>query len=463
MHRAPALLRTARTCRSAIISTRPAGTRGSTIVTAWGVSTWTVTALARRPARTSIDRLPRSHRTGINRTPGNRARRTRRHPRTRRRRSTWRRRTLRQSRHHVGSGRHHRPCLRLPCQIRLGRRTQRLRGRGRRTRRSRPDGLRPQRRRKAGQVGSGRPRRTRRRHRSWRRHRRRSLRRIAHASRHRLSRTGKNLPGSGRRNGPRGNRRAARHTRNRRRSGSRRNRHRRRRGSMNNRRSHRRQRRGRRRDTRRRCVGQWNRWRRKTLSRRRLSTYGQWRTQRRRQPHRHRGNLLDSFRFGLFRRVLHHGSLGLRCERLRRRLHRGRFGRSFLAARNRSRGRAAYLSMHAMPDLQRHVVVERAGVRLLVGDAQLGQRLKNHVGFYFELAGQLIDANFTHTITFRRLKSCALERTDFHESSASPFTVSGEAAGTSVTSILSDSFTFSSDAANTGSVAAVSSCCSNCP
>jgi hypothetical protein len=81
-----------------------------------------------------------------------------------------------------------------------------------------------------------------------------------------------------------------------------------------------------------------------------------------------------------------------------------RFRRGFFVARNGGRGRAACLAVYALPYLQRYVVVERAGVRLLVGNAQLGQRLEDHVGLYFELAGQLIDANFTHTITFH-LKS----------------------------------------------------------
>jgi hypothetical protein len=59
---------------------------------------------------------------------------------------------------------------------------------------------------------------------------------------------------------------------------------------------------------------------------------------------------------------------------------------------------------HAPADLQRYFIVKRAGVRLLVGNAQLRQRFENHVGLYFKLAGQLINANFTHTIAFRRRK-----------------------------------------------------------
>jgi len=63
--------------------------------------------------------------------------------------------------------------------------------------------------------------------------------------------------------------------------------------------------------------------------------------------------------------------------------------------------RGAGLAGHPLAHLQSYVVVERAGVRLLVGNTQLRQRLENHVRLYFELAGQLIDTNFTHTMTFR--------------------------------------------------------------
>jgi hypothetical protein len=160
MHRTPAL-RPARTCRSAVISTRPARTRRSAIVSARSVPTLIKTTLARRPTWTSIDRLAWTHRTGINRTPWNRARRTRRHTRTRRRWSSrcWCCRTLRQSRNHIGARRNHGPCLRLTRQIRLGRRTQRLRRTGWRARRTRPNRLRTRRRRNARQTRRRRPRR----------------------------------------------------------------------------------------------------------------------------------------------------------------------------------------------------------------------------------------------------------------------------------------------------------------
>jgi hypothetical protein len=80
-----------------------------------------------------------------------------------------------------------------------------------------------------------------------------------------------------------------------------------------------------------------------------------------------------------------------------------RRGRTFFGAfamvRNFRRGATAGIARYTLANLQSYVVIERAGVRLLVGNTQLCQRLKNHVGLYFELSGQLIDANFTHTMT----------------------------------------------------------------
>jgi hypothetical protein len=191
--------------------------------------------------------------------------------------------------------------------------------------------------------------------------------------------------------------------------------------------------------------------------RRRKLSARQRRTKRRGKTHRRRGSLFHWFRDLRFLDALPRVRFGphrlLRnvwnANRLRR---RRTLGDAYFRPREFRRSSARGLAGHAFADLQSHVVVERAGVRLFVGNAQLGQRLKDHVGLYFELAGQLIDTDFTHTITFRRRK-CPdnlwhSRRTNFHESSASPFTESGEAAGTSVLSILSDSFSnaFSFDA-----------------
>ena len=78
-------------------------------------------------------------------------------------------------------------------------------------------------------------------------------------------------------------------------------------------------------------------------------------------------------------------------------LRRGRtFFDAFAVARNFGRGAAAGLACHTLANLQGYVVIERAGVRFLVGDAQFGQDVKNHIGLDFQLTGQLIDADLTH-------------------------------------------------------------------
>jgi hypothetical protein len=54
-------------------------------------------------------------------------------------------------------------------------------------------------------------------------------------------------------------------------------------------------------------------------------------------------------------------------------------------------------SCYPAAEIQHHVVVERTGVRLLIGDAQFRQQLQNDVRLDFEFSSQLVDANFTHT------------------------------------------------------------------
>ena len=48
-------------------------------------------------------------------------------------------------------------------------------------------------------------------------------------------------------------------------------------------------------------------------------------------------------------------------------------------------------------ELQRNLVFKRAGVGFLIRDSELRQQLEEDVRLYFELASQLIYANFTHT------------------------------------------------------------------
>jgi gamma-glutamylcysteine synthetase len=52
---------------------------------------------------------------------------------------------------------------------------------------------------------------------------------------------------------------------------------------------------------------------------------------------------------------------------------------------------------HAAAEVQHDVIIERTGVRLLIGDAQFRQQLQNDVRLDLEFSSQLVDANFTHT------------------------------------------------------------------
>jgi len=91
-----------------------------------------------------------------------------------------------------------------------------------------------------------------------------------------------------------------------------------------------------------------------------------------------------------------------------RRLVRGFFGR-LRPGRRRALLELTLLGTepltHADANLQRDVIVERAGMRLLIGDAQFGQNVENDVGLDLKLAGQLVDADFTHTVTPGRIPS----------------------------------------------------------
>jgi|HubBroStandDraft_2_1064218.scaffolds.fasta_scaffold41404_2 hypothetical protein len=47
---------------------------------------------------------------------------------------------------------------------------------------------------------------------------------------------------------------------------------------------------------------------------------------------------------------------------------------------------------------ENHVVIERARMRFLVRNAELGQQVQNDIGLDLQLASQLVDADFTHTV-----------------------------------------------------------------
>jgi len=309
--------------------------------------------------------LARTHRTGINRTAWNRARGAScGHSRARSTRSgSARHGRTRQPRHHIGARRNHRTRGRLPYQIRFRGRTQRsttalsfrLRRGG-----SRHGSGGGTRRRRNGGHGSARPGRARRRHHGRRRGMsrgtglRRSCRRglggIAHRSWHRLARSRKNLAG------PRGWRRGARRNH----------------GSTVHR------------------------------STRRTGLPGcEWRTQRKCRTNR-RGCGFRSFngsRCGRPRSFWR----GLRWSGLRH--GRRRFRNPSIGLTNRFFARRWFLlslfgnatTRNSAAEVQHDVIIERTGVRLLLGDAQFRQQLQNDVRLDLEFSSQLVDANFTHT------------------------------------------------------------------
>jgi hypothetical protein len=47
-------------------------------------------------------------------------------------------------------------------------------------------------------------------------------------------------------------------------------------------------------------------------------------------------------------------------------------------------------------DLQGHIIIERARVRLLVGDAQHREQVEDHRGLHLKLPRQLVDSDLTH-------------------------------------------------------------------
>jgi hypothetical protein len=50
------------------------------------------------------------------------------------------------------------------------------------------------------------------------------------------------------------------------------------------------------------------------------------------------------------------------------------------------------------------IILQRTGVRFLVGDPQIRKQLKNRAGFNFQFPSQLVDANFAHTLRLWRGK-----------------------------------------------------------
>jgi hypothetical protein len=69
-----------------------------------------------------------------------------------------------------------------------------------------------------------------------------------------------------------------------------------------------------------------------------------------------------------------------------------------LAAGTRTPRRRTRLSGAAEvdPHFLRFVILERTGVRLLLGDSNFGEDIKNGLALDFQFPGQIVDSNLTH-------------------------------------------------------------------
>jgi hypothetical protein len=62
------------------------------------------------------------------------------------------------------------------------------------------------------------------------------------------------------------------------------------------------------------------------------------------------------------------------------------------------RVRSAVSAGQPAAKFEHNMVIERTRVRFLVRDAEFGQQIQDDVGLDLQLAGQLVDADFTHTV-----------------------------------------------------------------
>jgi hypothetical protein len=60
------------------------------------------------------------------------------------------------------------------------------------------------------------------------------------------------------------------------------------------------------------------------------------------------------------------------------------------------RRRIGHIVTVVPPQLDRHILVNRAGMGFLLGDAQFREQLQNFMSFYFQLPSQLVNANLSH-------------------------------------------------------------------
>jgi hypothetical protein len=76
-------------------------------------------------------------------------------------------------------------------------------------------------------------------------------------------------------------------------------------------------------------------------------------------------------------------------------------------------GSTLLITVNPAANLEYDVIVQRTGMRLLLAHSQFGQQIENHVGLYFQLAGQLVDADLAHK---RRSGACVLVRRSLRNS-----------------------------------------------
>jgi len=93
--------------------------------------------------------------------------------------------------------------------------------------------------------------------------------------------------------------------------------------------------------------------------------------------------------------------LDLRSRRWRGRLMFDRWSlrRSLRSGWPGSISSGAVLLGHTAAHFQRDIVVDRARMRFLVWYAEIAQQIDDYIRLDLKLAGQLIDADFTHTVT----------------------------------------------------------------
>ncbi len=79
--------------------------------------------------------------------------------------------------------------------------------------------------------------------------------------------------------------------------------------------------------------------------------------------------------------------------------HRG--WREGVIALLRGRRQVRHILAVVAPQLDRNVLVDRAGVRFLFRDAKFRQQVQYFVGLYFQFPGQLVNSDLTHRQNYR--------------------------------------------------------------